>query len=67
MEARTNLDSLLARYAVGDVVECIAFRRDELMRFDIRLATQPPLKYELTAMPGASRAAQKLKSGWLGT
>lgn len=64
---RTNLDSLLARYAVGDVVECIAFRRDELMRFDIRLATQPPLKYELTAMPGASRAAQKLKSGWLGT
>jgi predicted metalloprotease with PDZ domain len=64
---RTNLDSLLARYAVGDVVECLAFRRDELMRFDIRLATQPPLKYELAAMPGASRTAQKLKSGWLGT
>jgi predicted metalloprotease with PDZ domain len=64
--SRSNIDSQLARYAIGDTVECLAFRRDELMRFEIRLATQPPLKYELTVDPKASRTAQKLKSGWLG-
>jgi predicted metalloprotease with PDZ domain len=61
-----TLDTLLTRYATGDVVECLAFRRDELLRFDVRLATQPPLKHVLGADDGASRAAQRLKSGWLG-
>jgi predicted metalloprotease with PDZ domain len=62
----TNLDGLLARYAAGDVVECLAFRRDELMRFEVKLATQPPLKYTLTADDKAPKAAQRLKAGWLG-
>jgi predicted metalloprotease with PDZ domain len=62
----SNLDGLLARYAAGDVVECLAFRRDELMRFEVRLATQPPLKYALTAEDKAPKAAQRLKAGWLG-
>ena len=44
---RSNLDGLLTRYAAGDVVECMAFRRDELLRFEVKLATQPPLKYTL--------------------
>ncbi|MGZ8255191.1 MAG: PDZ domain-containing protein, partial [Burkholderiaceae bacterium] len=64
---RTNLDSLLTRYAIGDVVECLAFRRDELLRFEVKLATQPPLKYTLTVDDKASRGAQQLKAGWLGT
>jgi predicted metalloprotease with PDZ domain len=64
---RTNLDGLLTRYAAGDTVECLAFRRDELMRFELRLATQPPLKYTLGADDKASRAALKLRAGWLGT
>jgi predicted metalloprotease with PDZ domain len=63
---RDNVDSLLARYAPGDAVECLAFRRDELMRFEVRLATQPPLKFVLTVDPRASRAAQRLRAGWLG-
>jgi len=62
----TSLDGLLTRYAAGDVVECLAFRRDELMRFDVKLATQPPLKVTLTAEDKAPKAAQRLKAGWLG-
>jgi len=33
----TNLDALLARYKVGANVELHAFRRDELLRFDVTL------------------------------
>jgi predicted metalloprotease with PDZ domain len=62
----SSLDGLLARYATGDVVECLAFRRDELMRFEVKLATQPPLKYTMTAEDKAPKAAQRLKAGWLG-
>jgi predicted metalloprotease with PDZ domain len=32
-----NLDNLLARYRVGDTVTVHAFRRDELMAFDVKL------------------------------
>ena len=64
---RTNLDSLLTRYATGDVVECLAFRRDELLRFEVKLATQPPLKYTLAVDDKAPRGAQRLKAGWLAT
>jgi predicted metalloprotease with PDZ domain len=32
-----NVDSLLARYKVGDTVQVHAFRRDELMTFSVRL------------------------------
>jgi predicted metalloprotease with PDZ domain len=62
-----NLDALLTRYATGDVIECLAFRRDELLRFEVKLATQPPLKYTLTVDDKAPRGAQRLRSGWLGT
>jgi predicted metalloprotease with PDZ domain len=64
--SRENLDGLLTRYATGDAVECLAFRRDELMRFELKLATQPPLKYTLTAAEKPGRAAARLKAGWLG-
>jgi predicted metalloprotease with PDZ domain len=33
----TNLDNLLSRYAVGETVEVHAFRRDELMTFNLTL------------------------------
>jgi predicted metalloprotease with PDZ domain len=62
----SNLDSLLTRYAAGDVVECLAFRRDELMRFEVKLATRPPLKYTLTADEKPPKAALRLKAAWLG-
>ncbi|HVG04477.1 MAG TPA: PDZ domain-containing protein [Burkholderiaceae bacterium] len=61
-----TLDTLLSRYATGDAVEILAFRRDELMRFDVRLATQPPIKFSLEIDQKSTRAAQQLRQGWLG-
>jgi predicted metalloprotease with PDZ domain len=62
----TNLDKLLARYAPGDTIELTAFRRDELMRLDVVLAKQAPMKFVLTAQEKASRSAKRLREGWLG-
>ncbi len=36
-DAQTNLSRLLGRYSVGDSIEVHAFRRDELMRFKVKL------------------------------
>ncbi len=60
-----NLDTLLARYQPGDTVELHAFRRDELMRFDVKLGAQPPVKFVLRADAKASKAALRLRHGWL--
>jgi predicted metalloprotease with PDZ domain len=65
-----SFDKQLARYAPGDTVELVAFRRDELMRFEVTLATRPPLRYALrvAAKAGAARrAADRLRRGWLGS
>ena len=61
-----NLDTLLSRYGTGDAVEVVAFRRDELRRFQVKLATLPPLKFSLEINPKSARAAQQLRRGWLG-
>ena len=61
-----NLDKLLLRYAPGDRVELVAFRRDELMHTDVVLAQRPPLKTTLVMDPGAKTAAARLRRGWLG-
>jgi predicted metalloprotease with PDZ domain len=60
-----NIDGLLARYAAGDSIEVLAFRRDELMRFDVRLATQPPVKVALETNAKAGRSAEALRKRWL--
>ncbi|MGH6623364.1 MAG: PDZ domain-containing protein, partial [Burkholderiaceae bacterium] len=62
-----NIDRLLSRYATGDSIELTAFRRDELMRFEVKLATQPPPKFVLTVDTKASKAAQKLRGQWIGS
>jgi predicted metalloprotease with PDZ domain len=62
----TTLDKLLARYAIGDAVELTVFRRDELMRLPLRLASRAPQKYELKPDARSSKAAQRLRRGWLG-
>lgn len=61
-----SLDKLLARHQPGDSVELLAFRRDELMRFEVRLAAQAPPKFTLKIDPKAGKAAQRLRAGWLG-
>jgi predicted metalloprotease with PDZ domain len=60
-----NLDSHLMRYHPGDSVELLAFRRDELMRFEVKLGTQPPPKFTLKPTPKSRRTAQALRQGWL--
>jgi predicted metalloprotease with PDZ domain len=59
-------DGLLGRYRVGDTVTIHAFRRDELMRFALKLKADaaPKWRFEIAAKPGA--AAKRLYGGWLG-
>jgi predicted metalloprotease with PDZ domain len=61
-----NLDKLLARYAPGDVVEALVFRRDELMRFALRLAEKPPARWTLTLDGMPAPTAARLRAQWLG-
>ncbi len=61
-----NLDKLLARYQPGDRVLLHAFRRDELMAFDVALAADaaPQLKLQAAVKPAA---ATRMRHAWLGT
>ena len=61
-----RLDALLARYRPGDRVQVLAFRRDELLRFDLQLAARPPEKWKLSVDPKAVARARRLRTGWLG-
>lgn len=61
-----RLDALLARYQPGERVKILAFRRDALLAFDVRLARQPPLKWKLALEPKPSAQARRLRRGWLG-
>jgi predicted metalloprotease with PDZ domain len=57
-----SLDKQLARYQAGAQITVHAFRRDELMAFDVRLAAAPADKCKLEiAKHGAT-----LRSRWLG-
>jgi predicted metalloprotease with PDZ domain len=61
----TNLDNLLGRYRVGDVVSLHAFRRDELMRFSVTLTADDAPQMALTAQ-AKPVAAVRLRETWLG-
>lgn len=63
---RDNLDKLLGRYRGGDVVEIHAFRRDELMRFRVRLADPPRDCVRLDILTKAPRRALALRKAWIG-
>ena len=62
---RANLDSLLAAYEPGDAVTLHAFRRDELMTFDVVLQAPPPDTCVLTLLEGIDDAVRTLRAGWL--
>lgn len=61
-----RLDALLARYAPGDRAEVLAFRREELLRFELALSRQPPPKFVLEIDPKASAAARRQLTAWCG-
>jgi predicted metalloprotease with PDZ domain len=60
----SNLDALLSRYRVNDVVRLHAFRRDELMAFDVKLIAEgaPQLRFVAKDKPAAGG---KLRRAWL--
>lgn len=62
----TNLDALLGRYRIGDTVVLHAFRRDELMTFETRLAADDTPQATLTAQQKPAAAA-RLRAAWLGS
>jgi predicted metalloprotease with PDZ domain len=53
----SNLDQLFARYRVGDTVEVHAFRRDELMRFDVTLQGCVAPTVSIGVVPAGGRRA----------
>lgn len=62
---RSNLEELLAAYAPGERVTVHAFRRDELLAFEVAL--QPPREDTcvLSLDPGADGAARARRAAWL--
>ncbi|WP_332674996.1 M61 family metallopeptidase [Aromatoleum sp.] len=61
-----SIDAQLARRKAGDRIEIHAFRRDELMRFDVDLAAAPEDTVKLAASTKPTGAARALQKGWLG-
>ena len=61
-----SVDAMLARRKPGERLQLHAFRRDELMRFDVKLAPAPESDVKLSLRPKAGAAALALRKGWLG-
>ncbi len=59
-----NLDTLLQRYRAGDKVTVHAFRRDELMTFDLTLRAESAPQFGIM-LKEKPVAALKLQRGWL--
>jgi len=63
---QANLDKLLARRKAGDAVEIHAFRRDELMRFGVKLQPAAADQCRLTLQDKPPEAVRRLRRGWIG-
>lgn len=59
-----NLDGLLQRYRVGDKIAVHAFRRDELMQFELTLEADAAPQYALEPREKPA-AGMKLRKPWL--
>lgn len=62
----SSLDALLKRRLPGDEVKINAFRRDELMKFRVRLDAPPADQATLAPAPRVSAPARALLKQWLG-
>lgn len=60
-----TLEPLLGRYRVGDRVMIHAFRRDELMSFDVTLQAAPADRVELSIKPDVDAATVENRNRWL--
>ncbi|NLF52870.1 MAG: M61 family metallopeptidase [Thauera phenolivorans] len=62
-----GLEAMLARRAARAPLELHAFRRDELMTFELELAAAPAERITLRLAPRAGAGARTLRDGWLGS
>ncbi|MBS0352515.1 MAG: M61 family metallopeptidase [Proteobacteria bacterium] len=60
-----NLDKLLARRLAGETMHVHAFRRDELMEFEVELQAVPADTAKLTFAERSSGQAKALREAWL--
>lgn len=61
----TNLEALLARCAPGEMLDIAVFRRDELLRFAVKLEAPKLEECVLTLADKPARAMRVLRAGWL--
>jgi predicted metalloprotease with PDZ domain len=62
-----GLEAQLARRRPGERVRIHAFRRDELMEFDLTLAAPPPTSIKLKLVERPTAAVAALRRGWIGS
>jgi predicted metalloprotease with PDZ domain len=60
-----SIDASLMRGAPGQVISIHAFRRDELLRLEAALASDPPDTRSLSARTDATEDARALRDSWL--
>ena len=60
----TNFDALLARHRVDDRITLHAFRRDELMCFEVKLAADDAPQISLTTQSNPL-SVRRLRAAWL--
>lgn len=61
-----GLKAALSRRRSGSRIELHAFRRDELMRFELEIGEAPESEAKLVLSPTARSPAVRLRTGWLG-
>ena len=61
-----RLENRLEQYEPGDTVSLLVARREQLVRLDVTLATEPPRRWRLELLPSPSDTQQTHLSAWLG-
>jgi predicted metalloprotease with PDZ domain len=64
--ARANLEALIGAYSPGATVRIHAFRRDELMEFDVTLSTAPADTCFLALKDDVDEPTRSRRAEWLG-
>jgi predicted metalloprotease with PDZ domain len=64
--AAGDVEDMLARRKAGETVRVHAFRRDELMEFDVTLAAPKADTMKLTLQDKPAPSLRTLRKGWLG-
>lgn len=58
--------SRLEQYAPGDKVSLLVARREQLVRLDVTLGSEPPKQWRLQVLPSATDTQRRHLAGWLG-